>query len=117
MIMWGGFYRDLSVSLHAAQDARATARDAQYRIEAITRWADQSLMLCEAIWTLASEKLGLTDDDLVARINEIDMRDGKLDGRVHTAPDACAKCGRTSAKRFDRCMYCGEPRGKKPLSR
>lgn len=89
----------------------------QAKAEALSRWAEQSLILCEAIWTLTRDKLGLTDEDLIARVNEIDAADGKLDGRVRHEPQPCPKCNRTSPARFDKCMYCGREREKTAFAR
>jgi hypothetical protein len=61
-----------------------------------------------AMWSILEEKLGVTEAQLAERVREIDMRDGKLDGRY--APEAmeCPKCKRTMSVRHNRCMYCGE---------
>lgn len=62
----------------------------------------------EAVWTLLQEKFGLSEDDLRARITEVDATDGQLDGRVRRAPLECTACGRTSPRSWQHCMYCGE---------
>ena len=54
------------------------------------------------------DKLGVTDVDLVQRINDIDLSDGKLDGTVRKSVVSCPSCGRTMARRFPKCMYCGQ---------
>ena len=47
-------------------------------------------------------------EQLVAKIDEIDLRDGALDGRsAKTPPTQCDACGRTLAKRQPVCIYCG----------
>lgn len=44
-------------------------------------------------------------------MTEIDLSDGKLDGKVREQPgvSACASCGRTLSKRHARCFYCTAP--------
>jgi hypothetical protein len=69
---------------------------------------DRTLLVCEAMWTLLRDKLGVTDEELVDRINEVDLSDGKLDGKVRKTPVSCPKCGRTISRKFPQCMYCGQ---------
>ena len=54
-------------------------------------------------------KFGVTDIELVERINDIDLSDGRLDGKVRKTTVACPKCNRTISQRFPQCMYCGQP--------
>ena len=70
---------------------------------------DRALLACEALWTLVRDKLGVTDVELVERMNDIDLSDGKLDGKVRRTGVSCPKCGRTIARRFPKCVYCGQP--------
>ncbi|MFQ5591842.1 MAG: hypothetical protein ACE5HE_11815 [Phycisphaerae bacterium] len=67
-----------------------------------------TLLACEAMWSIMRDKLGVTDLELVERINEIDLSDGKLDGKVRKTVVACPKCNRTISPRFPKCMYCGQ---------
>lgn len=70
---------------------------------------DQLLLVVQAMWTLLQEKTGLTDAELMARVTELDARDGTADGRVTRPPVKCAKCGAMVARKFNRCLFCGEP--------
>lgn len=70
---------------------------------------DQLLLVVQAMWTLIQEKTGLTDAELLARMTELDARDGTADGHVRHPPVKCAKCGATVARKFNRCLFCGEP--------
>jgi hypothetical protein len=69
---------------------------------------ERTLLAFEAMWTLLREKLGLSDLELIERINELDLSDGKLDGRVRKTPVSCPACGRTMSRKFPKCMYCGQ---------
>ena len=69
---------------------------------------DQMLLVVQAMWTLVQEKTGLTDAELLARVTELDERDGTKDGRFRRPPVKCARCGATVARRFNRCLYCGQ---------
>ena len=89
---------------HAKGDARRTRTDFQ-EMEARL---DKAMLACEAMWTIMRDKFGLDDAQLAERINDIDLSDGKLDGKVRKPAVACPKCGRNNAQRFARCMYCGQ---------
>lgn len=70
---------------------------------------DRALIACEAMWSLLRDKLGVTDLELLDRINEVDLSDGKLDGKVRKTPVSCPKCQRTLARRYKQCIYCEQP--------
>ncbi len=93
---------DASRAQSAARKAQGKASDVDVRLE-------RTVLACEAMWSILRDKLGVTDEELVERINDIDLSDGKLDGQVRKTAVACPKCGRTIARRFPQCMYCGQP--------
>ena len=79
---------------------------------------ERLLMVTEALWTILKEKHGLEDQDLLRQIVQIDLRDGRMDGKVaSTPPKPCPKCERMVAKHSVRCMYCGEPLLVDPFAR
>lgn len=79
---------------------------------------ERLLMITEALWGILKEQNGFDDKELQKRIVEIDLRDGRMDGRVAaTPPAACPKCGRMVPKQSVRCMYCGEPLLMDPFAR
>lgn len=81
-------------------------RDQNARLE---RRLERLTLLCQAMWTLVRDRNGVSEDDLARRVQELDLKDGKLDGRL--APGvACAACGRVSSRRHPRCLYCEAPR-------
>ena len=93
----------------AGATATQTANDARRQGELLQCDVEKLFMLTEALWTILKERHGYTDADLVRRINEIDLRDGKLDGKVATEkvqPD-CTHCGRKLIGKRPVCLYCG----------
>lgn len=84
-----------------ATDAAREVRDLQARVDALT-------LACTAMWSLLQTRFGLTDAEFGDRLREIDLRDGKLDGRISPEIKACPKCGRTMSSRHGRCIYCGD---------
>lgn len=94
-----------------AHDAAAASRDARgsrRQVEELQARLDRTLLTCEAIWTLVRDKFGLTEVDLLNRINELDMADGRLDGKVRRPGHKCPACERVIGPRFPNCMYCGQ---------
>lgn len=98
------------VATAAAHDAMTSAQRAMTNVTLLSADVDRLLMITEALWTLLKEQHGYSDEELQQRIEQIDMRDGKLDGKSASdeAP-VCGKCGRTTMKRRASCLYCGEP--------
>lgn len=79
---------------------------------------ERLLIVTEALWSILKEKNALDDQELLRRMVQIDLRDGRLDGRVAaTPPEPCPKCRRVVAKGAVRCMYCGEPLITDPFAR
>jgi hypothetical protein len=68
---------------------------------------DQLLIVCAAMWELVRERTGLTENDLVNKIAEIDARDGTADGKITPKPRHCPKCQRVIFPKHRRCLYCG----------
>ena len=60
--------------------------------------------LCEVL-----EASGLVNPaQLLSRMEEIDQRDGRADGRLgHNTSCRCRACGRVSSGPRSRCLYCG----------
>jgi hypothetical protein len=111
-MMYSLFTRTDPVALAAAESARTDARRADRRAEALELDVERLLMISEALWNMLKEKHGYTDEALEKRIMDIDLRDGKFDGRVADSPPGkCPNCERTLMKRRPRCLYCGETVG------
>ena len=47
--------------------------------------------------------------DVLERMNQLDLTDGRLDGRITKSAVACPKCNRTITRRHAKCMYCEQP--------
>lgn len=73
--------------------------DTQERIDRLT-------LVCLAMWELVREHTDLTDEDLRAKVEEIDTADGRRDGFHRPAADRCG-CGAAVAAGAPRCQFCG----------
>ena len=68
---------------------------------------DHLTLVNMAMWSLLQEKTGLTEQDLLDRVRQIDLQDGVEDGKARKQIAKCPKCGRTMSPRHRRCLYCG----------
>jgi hypothetical protein len=94
----------------AAGEARTAAREAKTETEDLRRDVERLLLITEALWRITKEKLQCTDAELVQQIHDIDLEDGKLDGRKAISPAReCPNCKRMLIKHRATCMYCGKP--------
>ena len=59
------------------------------------------------MWELLSESNNIPEESLLRKVNEVDLLNGSLDGKVRIPPKKCSRCGRTVSKRHMRCIYCG----------
>jgi hypothetical protein len=104
------FSRHSSDADGTANDARAAARTAKTEVEDLRGDVERLLLVTEALWRIVRERLEFTDADLVKRIHEVDLEDGKLDGRKGTTPVRdCPHCQRKLLKHRPVCFYCGKP--------
>lgn len=60
-----------------------------------------------AMWSLISDKLGITAEELMAKIREIDATDGRQDGKISSTAQNCPKCNRVMNSVTGNCLYCG----------
>lgn len=68
---------------------------------------DRLALICRAMFELLEERTGLTDQDLAKKIAEVDLRDGKADGRITATAKPCPSCGSMMSPQFNRCLFCG----------
>lgn len=76
------------------------------QIEDVNERLDKLALIIRALWALLEEQ-GMTADQLVAKIEEVDMRDGKLDGQVRQQPTDCRSCQSKVAPGLATCQFCG----------
>jgi len=84
----------------AAQVKTVSMRELQNQFDRLT-------LVTMAMWSLLKEKTELTEEDLLKRVEEIDLSDGKIDGKFNPQTSTCPQCGRTLSARHNRCLYCG----------
>lgn len=85
-------------------------RDSSEQIRELEGRLERLSIVSQGVWLLLKEKTGLTEDDLFAKVEDVDLRDGQLDGKVSRETTTCAACGRVMSRRHNNCLYCGAPR-------
>lgn len=102
-------YQQGQISQAQSAAARAQSKADRYAddIQRIQRSCERLVIGCQAMWELLRERTDLTDADLEEKILEIDLRDGKADGKISRQVVTCPACGRTSSSLRSQCMICG----------
>ncbi|OGV73214.1 MAG: hypothetical protein A3K19_30470 [Lentisphaerae bacterium RIFOXYB12_FULL_65_16] len=90
--------------------AKRKAVDASARLEDLELTVERLLLINQALWETIAKHQELTEEDLLEKVNEIDLRDGKLDGKLkRSAFRKCKQCGRSLHRRHSKCIFCGAP--------
>jgi hypothetical protein len=79
-------------------------------VAALDERVDRLLMVVEALWSLLREH-GYTDEQLAARIAELDLADGVADGRHAQKASVCKSCDSKIPAGMLRCQICGTETG------
>ena len=91
--------------------ARARVQQTDNKLHAETMRLEAKIdglaLICQAMFELLSERSKVTESDIKAKVDEIDRRDGRKDGKITGHPTNCAACGRVTHTRQRVCMYCG----------
>ncbi len=92
----------------AAADAQGEIRFLKDRLLCLEQSVERLSLATMAIAEILRDRFHITEVEIEARIEEIDLRDGKLDGRLRQPANECVHCRRTNAARRSNCLYCGE---------
>ena len=88
------------LSRRRTTETAGSVRELEERLDHLT-------LACMAVWSLLQETTKLTEEDLMERVKQIDLADGKQDGKLKLGVSKCAQCGRVMSQRHIRCLYCG----------
>ena len=111
MVDFGDFFietrqnRRIGSAESNATRASQKAESLDKRVEYLEERLDRLSLISLALWTLLKDR-GLTEQQLMERVQELDMRDGELDGRVKSGLINCPQCGRPLSQRHRTCLYC-----------
>ena len=87
----------------AKQDARSQAA----HIRSLEFSVQRMSLVSQALWELLRTRFQMSEEELLAKIQEIDLRDGKLDNRISPQANNCPSCNRILSTKNVRCIYCG----------
>jgi hypothetical protein len=91
-----------------ASIASAQAKNARHVVYALENRIDKLTLICQSMWSLIQDKTDLTETDLLKRVTDIDLQDGKLDGKYARPIVKCKKCDSAISHQFRKCLFCGE---------
>ena len=91
---------------------RTERESSDLKLEAISRRLDRAMLAVEALSEILRDRFGVTGEEIHARMDEIDLRDGKSDGRLAAGVVMCSTCDRPNSRQSRQCVYCGH----EPLS-
>lgn len=96
---------------------RYQAGNARTDVEALERDHERLKLLTLSLWALLKKRTGLTDDDLAQMIEQVDLSDGKRDGRVDSPStmQACPACNHQVPGSAVTCPYCGQQQQRSEL--
>lgn len=94
--------RQIAKSEETAIDAKAKTTLLEQRLARLT-------LVTEALWEIVKHETGRKDADLIAIMSDLDLSDGKRDGKHRQPAATCHKCGRIFQRSHARCIYCNTP--------
>ncbi len=115
--LWEGFQSSsIAQANWNANDAKHLAARAEnettrfeHRLSQLEKQNERLSLAIMALAEILAGHRGITDDMIEAKMREIDLRDGKLDGKYQRSAKRCGSCQRTSNANRTACLYCGEP--------
>ena len=111
-------FRSETGSVPSSGAAEVKAIRAEEKVQALSNDVERLLMITEALWGILKDQHGYTDEELARRVREIDLRDGRLDGRVASETTAlCPSCKRPLERNRPYCIYCGQVVSRLPFER
>ena len=115
LILDFALHKKVRVATTDAAQARRDARRADLNLRELHERVGRLTLACTAMWDLLRDRAGLTDEDLLSYMQEVDLRDGSTDGQHRPSGQPCPSCTRMNNVRHRQCMYCESPLPGVPL--
>ena len=93
---------------HLATRAENETTRFEHRLTQLEKQNERLSLAIMALAEILSAQPSITNDLIEAKMREIDLRDGKLDGKLQRPAKLCGSCQRTSNAHRTACLYCGE---------
>ena len=94
----------------AASAASFSSSSATARTEDLVARVDRLTLVVQAMWSMLEED-GRTEEELLERINALDLEDGNEDGVRVPPPRVCENCNAKVAAALSTCQFCGSDMG------
>jgi hypothetical protein len=104
-----GTGRQLADARVRAVGAESEARNARRKAESAEIAVARLELVARTLYELGLKRNLWTREEFLALMEEIDARDGRVDGQLKaTAPRECPACGKRNGRRVNSCIYCGQ---------
>jgi hypothetical protein len=90
-----------------ALSAENQATGHNFNIKELEKETDMLKLVNQAMFEIMVERFGVSEEDILRKIEEIDLRDGVKDGKLGNSSLYCKKCRRGYNVRLNKCLYCG----------
>lgn len=116
MPLGSGFHHPRPIQVFNSNPAGSIA-GTKSDVRELQAQVDKLELIVEALWRHLKRHTELTDEDLIETISQIDLEDGKYDGKKETKSFRdCPGCKRRISKSHTKCFYCGEVLLSQPFS-
>lgn len=102
-----GLYETRGDADARAQRPTQRTQTSDQRTNQLEERLERLSLVCMAMWSLLQDKAGLTERDLLDRVQALDLIDGVHDGKATRTISKCTACQRVMSPRHTSCMYCG----------
>jgi len=107
--MFWEFYQQSQIQKANKAASRAELRTEQSKdyLQLLENKIESLALACQSLWEILEERTDITSEQLHRKMEEVDLRDGKKDGKLSAAAKTCQSCGRKTSRRRPVCLYCG----------
>ena len=82
--------------------------DAASAVDSLKRRIEVMALANQALFEMLQNRLGITEEEVISRMAEIDSRDGVKDGKIGASVVKCRRCSKPVSTTRQRCIYCRE---------
>jgi len=112
-VIWDIFQQRQIHQLQNSNSAKNNRQDdkqlgVEIRLKDLEQRHEQLKLVTLSLWALLKDHTGLLESDLKKYVENLDLTDGKLDGKVHIKETVdCTGCSRSILTTSHHCPYCG----------
>jgi hypothetical protein len=100
--------RDASANAMRAAAMPVLGGASRHHVLDVDERVDRLLLVVAGMWSLL-EETGMTEEQLEARMRELDEADGVSDGKLTPPTVTCSNCGAAVTGELPACQFCGTP--------